>query len=129
MYQQAAQGNINAQVDLGLIYFEGQRVPKNLVQAQYWWTLAAQRGHPVAYTNLRLLKPDSPQEEISFFGTRGKGRRFIFIIDKSGSMSGARLAMAKEAILSSLKQMEQGGEDVAKGKFYIYFFLMAQSFF
>ena len=48
--------------------------------------------------------------------------RVIFIIDKSGSMSGARLAMAKEAILSSLKQMEQGGEDVAKGKFYIYFF-------
>ncbi len=48
--------------------------------------------------------------------------RVIFIIDKSGSMSGPRLAMAKEALLQSLHNMGQGGESAAKGKFYIYFF-------
>jgi len=116
LHRQAVQGNINAQVDLGLIYFEGQRVPKNLVQAQYWWTLAAQRGHPVAYTNLRLLKPDSHQEEVSFFGTQGKGSRFIFIIDKSGSMKPGRLQAAKMELMKTLKKLPVGSQ------FKIYFF-------
>ncbi len=116
LYQQAVQGNINAQVDLGLIYFEGQRVPKNLVQAQYWWTLAAQRGHPVAYTNLRLLKPVSSQEEVSFFGTQGKGSRFIFIIDKSGSMKPGRFQAAKAELMKTLKKLPAGSQ------FKIYFF-------
>ena len=48
--------------------------------------------------------------------------RVIFIIDKSGSMIGPRLAMAKEALLQSLHNMGQGEESAAKGKFYIYFF-------
>jgi Mg-chelatase subunit ChlD len=43
--------------------------------------------------------------------------RFMFIIDKSGSMYGNRLEMAKEAILQSLTQLQENG-----GKFYIYFF-------
>ena len=43
--------------------------------------------------------------------------RVIFIIDKSGSMYGNRLEMAKEAILQSLTQLQENG-----GKFYIYFF-------
>ena len=50
------------------------------------------------------------------------GARIIFIIDKSGSMSGPRLAMAKLALMTSLRQLEQSGESDAKGKFYIYFF-------
>jgi len=43
--------------------------------------------------------------------------RVIFVIDKSGSMYGDRLEMAKEAILRSLMQLQENG-----GKFYIYFF-------
>jgi len=43
--------------------------------------------------------------------------RVIFVIDKSGSMYGDRLEMAKEAILQSLMQLQENG-----GKFYIYFF-------
>ena len=43
--------------------------------------------------------------------------RVIFIIDKSGSMYGDRLEMAKQAILQSLIQLQGDG-----GKFYIYFF-------
>ena len=42
--------------------------------------------------------------------------RIIFIIDKSGSMGGPHLAVAKDALLKSLQGMDD------KGKFYIYFF-------
>jgi prepilin-type N-terminal cleavage/methylation domain-containing protein len=42
--------------------------------------------------------------------------RLIFLIDKSGSMHGERLAVAKKALLNTLQQMEEGS------KFYIYFF-------
>jgi prepilin-type N-terminal cleavage/methylation domain-containing protein len=43
--------------------------------------------------------------------------RIIFVIDKSGSMYGDRLEMAKEAIMRSLMQLQEN-----RGKFYIYFF-------
>ncbi len=42
--------------------------------------------------------------------------RYIFLIDKSGSMRGDRLAVAKKALMNTLQQMEEGS------KFYIYFF-------
>ncbi len=42
--------------------------------------------------------------------------RLIFLIDKSGSMRGERLAVAKKALMNTLQQMEEGS------KFYIYFF-------
>jgi len=42
--------------------------------------------------------------------------RYIFLIDKSGSMRGERLAVAKKALMNTLQQMEEGS------KFYIYFF-------
>ena len=44
------------------------------------------------------------------------GGRLIFLIDKSGSMRGERLAVAKKALLNTLEQMGDGS------KFYIYFF-------
>jgi hypothetical protein len=116
LHQLAAQGDINAQVDLGLICFEGQRVPKNLSHARHWWTLAAQRGHPVAQANLHLLNPGDPPGEVSFFGTPGKGRRFIFIIDRSGSMGVNRLQAAKSELLKTLQKLPAGSQ------FMIYFF-------
>ena len=136
LYQRALQGDVNAQVDLGLIYFEGKRVPKNPAQTQHWWTFAAQRGHPVARANLRLLQPQPtsdynkprppkpaikiPKEQIrpavTFFGTPGKGQRFVFIIDKSWSMLAGRLPIAKMELLKTLKQLPTGSQ------FMIYFF-------
>jgi len=56
-------------------------------------------------------------------GDTDPGARAIFIIDKSGSMRGPRLAMAKEALLKTLNQMQQTtGPDGELPKFYIYFF-------
>jgi uncharacterized protein len=44
-YQKAAnQGNANSQVVLGAMYFLGQGVPKDSVNAYKWLSLAAARG-------------------------------------------------------------------------------------
>ena len=40
----AEQGHANAQYRLGLRYSQGQGVPKNIVQAYMWWSLAAAKG-------------------------------------------------------------------------------------
>ena len=116
LIQLARNGNANAQVELGNAFFEGKGVPVNKKAAEYWWRQAAARRHPVAVQNLQMLNT-KPEEGVSFFGTPSKGDRFVFIIDKSGSMYGDRLEMAKEAILQSLMQLQENG-----GKFYIYFF-------
>ena len=40
----AAQGHAKAQYNLGLMYWQGQGVPRNFVQAHMWWTLSASQG-------------------------------------------------------------------------------------
>ncbi len=112
-------GDVAAQVDLGIIYFEGKRVPQNLVLAQQWWTLAAQRGNEVALANLRLLNLKDEEEQeggVSFYGTAGKGRVFAFVIDKSGSMTGEPFRAAKLELIKCMKQLP------ANSRFMIYFF-------
>jgi hypothetical protein len=40
--------------------------------------------------------------EVSFFGAKGKGSKFIYVIDHSGSMSGSPLEEAKKEMLNGL---------------------------
>jgi len=73
-------------------------------------------------TGLPMIGRVVQVSEVTFgedgFDTDGSdsSARIIFIIDKSGSMWGPRLEMAKDAVLKSLQAMEDDG------KFYIYFF-------
>ena len=70
----------------------------NKPAAEYWWGKAALQGHGAAVQNLHMLHT-KPEEGVSFFGTRSKGKRFVFVIDKSGSMnSQGRLAKAKREL-------------------------------
>ena len=71
-----------------------------------------------------VVVPDGKFGEDGFdTSDTGPSPRTIFIIDKSGSMRGPRLAMAKEALLKTLNQMQQTtGTDGELPKFYIYFF-------
>ena len=55
-------------------------------------------------------------ERLGFNIPKDDDARLVFLIDKSGSMRGGQLEMAKRALFTSLKAM--GG----KGKFYVYFF-------
>jgi hypothetical protein len=111
----ARAGNAHAQVNLGNIFFEGRGANVDKAAAEYWWNLAARQRHPVAVENLKMLHA-KPEEGVSFFGTASRGNKFVFIIDKSGSMSGNRLAAAKEELCSTLKGLKP------TDKFMIYFF-------
>jgi Mg-chelatase subunit ChlD len=43
---------------------------------------------------------------ISFFGAKGKGSKFVYIIDHSGSMSGTPLEEAKKEMLKGLRMLQ-----------------------
>ena len=47
----AAQGYASAQVNLGVMYGEGQGVPQDYIQAHKWYNLAASRGDKPAANN------------------------------------------------------------------------------
>ncbi|MBM7128671.1 tetratricopeptide repeat protein [Dyella mobilis] len=51
----AARGNANAMHLLGLIYINGAHVPRNAVQARYWFTEAANAGQAADMYNVGLM--------------------------------------------------------------------------
>lgn len=51
----AEQGQIEAQMKLGAMYFQGQGVEKNYGEALFWFTKAAERGNLEAQTNVGYL--------------------------------------------------------------------------
>lgn len=51
----AEEGNTEAQFKVGWMYVNGQGVRKDLIQAAYWYKLAADKGHLAAKTNLPEL--------------------------------------------------------------------------
>jgi TPR repeat protein len=53
--EEAENGNLGAQAELGAWYASGQMVEKNLPVAHKWLQKAADRGHPAAQYNLALL--------------------------------------------------------------------------
>ena len=106
LIQQARNGNVNAQVDFGNALFEGKGVPVNKQAAEYWWRIAATQRHLVAIQNLQMLYT-KPEEGVSFFGTKSKGSRFVFVIDKSGSM-GDKKKFVREFKSSSALGIDDG---------------------
>ena len=48
----AEDGNTSAQVNVGVIYFEGRGVPKDYEEALKWYKMAAMKGHAEAEYNL-----------------------------------------------------------------------------
>lgn len=48
-------GSADAQNNLGVLYKEGQGVPRDYAQAARWFTKAAERGNPRAQLNLAVL--------------------------------------------------------------------------
>ena len=116
LVQQARNGNANAQVDLGNAFFEGKGVPGNKQAAEYWWRIAATQRHLVAIQNLQMLYT-KPEEGVSFFGTKSKGSRFVFVIDKSGSMGDKKkFVRAKRELIKTLRALPKNS------RFMVYFF-------
>jgi len=44
---------------------------------------------------------------VGFFGTRGHGRSFVFIVDCSGSMGGRRIERAREELIRAIGELKQ----------------------
>lgn len=51
----AAEGNADAQVNLGKAYYEGKGVSQDTKEAKHYFMLAADQGHPVALNNLKAM--------------------------------------------------------------------------
>ena len=49
------QGNALAQINLGLMYAEGEGVPENDAEAVRWYRKAAEQGNALAQSNLGLM--------------------------------------------------------------------------
>ncbi len=116
LIRRAQAGEANAQVDLGNIHFAGLGVPVNKKAAEILWRNAAKAGHPSAIQNLQMLHT-KPEEGVSFFGTKSKGTRFVFVIDKSGSMGDKKkFVRAKRELIKTLRALPKNS------RFMIYFF-------
>lgn len=69
---QANRGDLDSQFQLGSLYFVG-KPNKDLKQAEYWWKLAADKGHAMAAVSLAYLytgrdNPDfnNPQQMLKY---------------------------------------------------------------
>jgi len=51
----AEQGNADAQSNLGTMYYKGQGLTQDYVQAHMWWNLSAAQGEPGAAKNRDLV--------------------------------------------------------------------------
>ena len=58
LVQRAKQGEENAQLELGLSYYNGSGVPQNFVKAAEWFDRAASQGDAAAKNNLGLMYLD-----------------------------------------------------------------------
>lgn len=50
--------------------------------------------------------PSESYAEVSVFGVRGKGNKFVYVFDRSASMEGPPLAAAKRQLIDSLKSLD-----------------------
>ena len=73
-YRKAAdQGDSDAQNNLGNMYYNGEGVPKDAVQAGSWYRKAAGQGHPLAQYKLGLMYstgtgvPKDVEQAVSWF--------------------------------------------------------------
>jgi uncharacterized protein len=51
----ADQGDAEAQINLGMMYYRGQGVPQDYLEAVTWYRLAAKQGNPFAQLDLGMM--------------------------------------------------------------------------
>ena len=60
----AQRGDVEAQLELGILYEFGYGMANNQIAALAWYTLAAQQGNPKAAARRDILKARMPQGDI-----------------------------------------------------------------
>ncbi len=103
----ANEGDPRAQYDLGVLYDQGQGVPKNSIEARAWYTLAAEQGEPRAQYNLGLMYANGegvPQNYveayywISLSAAQGNAHALDARDYYAGHMTADQLARAKQLL-------------------------------
>ena len=61
----AERGNAKAPFNLGVMYYNGEGVPKDYKEAYAWWSVAKSNGHEVAAMNLGALEKEMTKEQIA----------------------------------------------------------------
>lgn len=61
----AEQGEADAQVNLGLAYYDGKGVRQDFVMAYMWISLAAEQGHELARNNKDILTKEMTAADVS----------------------------------------------------------------
>ena len=65
-YKRSAKlGNAKAQTNLGLMYYYGDGIAQNRIQAYLWWFMAAGQGEKQALDNLQSLSQSLTQDELT----------------------------------------------------------------
>ena len=76
-------------------------------------------GDAASEADLREVAPQQPSagsptgpkpKEAAFFGVRGGGKRFVFIVDISGSMLGPKLDRLKSELTKSIRTLDRDAE-------------------
>jgi TPR repeat protein len=62
-YKAAEQGDADAQFEVGLMYFFGRRVTKDLVQAHMWLNIAGANGNRYANSNLLIVGSEMTRDQ------------------------------------------------------------------
>lgn len=88
----AAQGEAQAQCNLGILYTLGHGVPQNDAEAAKWYRLAAQQGNAAAQFSLGNLYPEMAR------AVRARGGHYVF---KLKANHGPLLAAAKAAFAAA----------------------------
>jgi TPR repeat protein len=96
----AEAGNMDAQNQLGLLYYDGRGVPQNFKQASVWFRKAAEQGHAGAQVNLGTLYS-------SGYGVSENNQEALFWFRKAAAQRDA-LAFAK------LGRMYEQGREVPR---------------
>jgi len=61
----AAQGYVEAQLSLGMMYGRGDGVPQNTIRAYVWWLTATTQGNQRGKEVIELLKPTMTYQQIA----------------------------------------------------------------
>jgi TPR repeat protein len=65
VYEDALQGDADAQNFLGFMYADGDGVPEDNVQAYAWWSLAAAQGHENASMAKDIIRKEMTSTQIT----------------------------------------------------------------
>lgn len=61
----AEKGIAKAQFNLGVMYYNGEGIPENVIRAYVWSSMAKASGYESAKTNLEIFKAEMTKEQIA----------------------------------------------------------------